>query len=104
MTPGKAKPHGAERLELVVAYLEKPRQGGQLPPKDARAVGSYRRNPISVAHDPEFAGMAPTYWARWAGFNDDVSPWSLPCSMEMAPAAKASDQSGTSGQPLKLVA
>lgn len=79
---GKAKPFGAERLELWVMYQpigSKPGKG-QLPANDAQYIGAYRKNPISVPQHADET-LRPTYWARWAGFHDDVGPWSLACSV-----------------------
>ena len=44
-------------------------------------------------------GMLATYYGRWAGFDDEYSPWSLPCSMVIA-MQEASELK----QPLQLVA
>lgn len=88
---GKAKPFGAERLELWAAYQpigSKPGKG-QLPQSGAQFIGAFRKNPISAAHHAD-ATLRPTYWARWAGFHDDVGPWSLACSVGLRLGASKS--------------
>lgn len=99
LTPhARAKPFGAERLELFVAYLNERPKGSQVPPKDVRYVGWFRKNPINVPHDAEesAAGLRPTYWARWAGHNSgDFGPWSLPCSLAIATEQAAKKASET---------
>lgn len=80
----KAKPRGAERLELWVAYSVPGMEGTKLRKEDARLVGSFKKNPIRVEQDAKrdvrLDGTGkPTYWARWAGFDGEVGPWSLAC-------------------------
>jgi hypothetical protein len=92
----RAKPYGAERLELFVAYGD----SGDSPPSidDARYLGSVRRNPIMVHRDPAQGDRPRTYWARWAGHNDDVGPWSLPASTRFGePCARAGDADAAVG-------
>ena len=80
----KAKPRGAERLELWVAYAGP----GEPPPKVSQAtlVGSFKQSKMLVDQDPkrdmrlEGAGK-PTYWARWVGYDSEVGPWSIACSI-----------------------
>lgn len=81
-----AKPYGAERLEVFIAYTE----AGDPPPtkEDAKYLRSFRKKNIKIEHDPAMGEKRATYWARWAGFNDDVGPWSLPVSMSSATQAK----------------
>lgn len=81
-----AKPYGAERLEVFAVYTEK----GDPPPRieDAKYLGSFRRAKITIEHDPSVGEKRATYWARWAGFNDDVGPWSLPVSFSLAKQEK----------------
>ncbi|HWB21049.1 MAG TPA: hypothetical protein VG711_12160 [Phycisphaerales bacterium] len=89
-----AKPYGAERLELFVAYSGV----GEPKPKvsEAKFLGSYRKNPILVRHDAAMhdAGKLPTYFARWAGFNDDVSAWSLAASQGIARRKADAEEKG----------
>jgi hypothetical protein len=98
-------------LELYVVYGHKPVGSSSLPPRERIHLGAFRKNPILVPHDPQADGKEPTYWARWAGHNDDVSPWSLPCSMSLArknvtqqPQATSGGESGEGEQTLKLAA
>jgi hypothetical protein len=102
----KKKPYGAERLELFVAY-DHDLSGGQLPPSDAIYLGSFRKNPILVRHGEHAKDGEPTYWGRWAGHNDDVSPWSLPATLVKVRAQlqNANPTSAEAGdQPLRKAA
>lgn len=92
----KKKPHGAERLELFVAFGHERGGAGAgssgLPPRDAIYLGSFRKSPILVSHDRwPHAKADPTYWARWAGHNDDVGPWSHPVSLCSPGVRQAAD-------------
>lgn len=89
-TPGsRAKPYGAEALELWVAFS----LPGESWPKvsKARYIGKFKKNPIRVPLDleQEALGGRPTYWARWVGFDNEVGPWSLPMSLAIARAEAA---------------
>ncbi len=83
-----ARPYGAARLELWVAYSGP----GEPRPKvsEARPVGSFTKSKMLVSQDFDMLarGLRPTYYARWAGYNDNkgpnVSEWSLPVSMVLA--------------------
>jgi hypothetical protein len=51
----------------------------------------------------------PTYWARWAGFDGTVGPWSLPLRLSSArkapaKAAKPEQDAGDADQSLRLAA
>jgi hypothetical protein len=103
------KPYGAERLELYVVYGHKPVGSSSLPPRERIHLGAFRKNPILVPHDPLAEGKEPTYWARWAGHNDDVGPWSLPTSLKIArekakEEQKKTSESGEGDQSFKLAA
>jgi hypothetical protein len=81
----KAKPRGAERLELWVAY-SRPGEAGVGGPKvsQARLVGSFKKSKMLVDQDPQRDSRMegdgkPTYWARWVGFDGAAGPWSLAC-------------------------
>jgi len=92
----KAKPHGAARLELWVAYSGP----GEPTPTvaDARLIGSFSKSRMLVKQDLDklAQGLKPTYFARWAGHNDqggtNVSAWSLPCNMSIAARAAGDTQ------------
>lgn len=110
----KAKPYGAERLELWVGY-SKP--GEQRPKReDARLIGTFKKSKMLIDQDPQrdvrmggSEGM-PTYFARWLGHDGKTGPWSLPCWTTIAskPAQNApkvkSDTDEGHAQPLKLAA
>ena len=107
VTNGKTrkKPYGAERLELFVAYVDEVQSMNAQPPDDARYVRSYRKSPIVVMHDKKYLGKAATYWGRWAGFNDDVGPWSLPVSLNHpGQSAESTAHKSVEVQPLKQAA
>lgn len=92
----RAKPYGAAQLELYVAYS---RPGvGEPQPKadDAIYLGPFKKNPIRVPQDAEQEARSarPTYYARWRGFDGEVGPWSLPCSMATA-TVKAREKAST---------
>lgn len=98
LTPNtKAKPYGADRLELFCAYVER---GCDVLPTvhDAQYIGSYRKNPIVVHHGFRLHTCEPVYWARWAGHNCDVGNFSLPCSMPIAAKMKESKQTDKAKQ------
>jgi hypothetical protein len=103
----KKKAYGAERLELFVAYDHKAVNDSNLPPRDAIYLGSFRKNPILVRHGEHAKDGEPTYWGRWAGFNDDVGPWSLPATLVKVRAQlqNANPTSAEAGdQPLRKAA
>jgi hypothetical protein len=77
---GRAKPFGAQTLELRVNIDET--AGGE--PETAKPVGLFSKNPIGVAFDPEHNKKVATYWARWANVRGQVGPWSNPVSMTIA--------------------
>jgi hypothetical protein len=90
MTPkSRAKPPGAERLELFSAYLDEGAKcSGELPPENKKYEGSFKKNPINVPLDFSMGNRRPTFWARWAGFDGEVGPWSLPISRAIAAEAE----------------
>lgn len=107
----KAKPYGAERLELWVAYM----LPGEPTPKreDARPIGTFKRSKMLVKQDPQrdvrqgASGPAPgiggtgmpIYWARWLGHDGQTGPWSLPLfTMIKARPAKPASQA-VEGKP-----
>ncbi len=108
----KAKPRAAERLELWVAYA-KP---GEAQPKVSQAtfVGSFKKSKMLVDQDAQRDSRMegdgkPTYWARWAGFDGTVGPWSLPLRLSSArkapaKAAKPEQDAGDADQSLRLAA
>lgn len=83
-----AKPYGAERLMLWVAYT----LPGEPRPKreDARPTGTFTKSKMLVPQDAQRdvrlgaagpgAGL-PTYWAQWLGHDGGTSPWSLALSV-----------------------
>jgi hypothetical protein len=79
-TEGKAKPFGAQTVELRVAIDEDAATDVNL----AKPVGLFSRNPIGVAFDPGDNKKTATYWARWANVRGQVGPWSVPVSMTIA--------------------
>jgi hypothetical protein len=98
MTPkSRAKPPGAERLELFSAYLDEgAKYRGELPPENKKYEGSFKKNPINVPLDFSMGNRRPTFWARWAGFDGEVGPWSLPISRAIA--AEAELQAARNGE------
>ena len=79
-TEGKAKPFGAQTVELRVAVAETTVADPDL----AKPCGLFSRNPIGVAFDPGDNKKVATYWARWANVRGQVGPWSNPVSMTIA--------------------
>jgi len=83
-TKSKAKPRGAERLELWVAYTAT----GDPKPKPSAAIliGSFKKSKMIVDQDAErdarIGGSSghPTFWARWVGYDGQPGPWSLSVS------------------------
>lgn len=75
-----AKPFGATELQLFVAVDDKPRA----PRAEAKLVGKFTRNPISVSFKSAEGGKVATYYARWASRRGETGPWSLPASMHIA--------------------
>lgn len=112
----KAKPYGAARLELWVAWSG---PGEPVPSySEARPIGSFTKSKMIVPQDSEklAMGLRPTYYARWAGYNDNkgqnVSGWSLPASLaiateaarKQAKAKRTDDVANATDASLKLAA
>jgi hypothetical protein len=80
-TPDRpAKPFGAQNIQIWVAIKET----ATVNEDEAQFYGAFTRNPISVGFAPEDDGKMATYFARWAGGDGQVGPWSLPVSMRIA--------------------
>jgi hypothetical protein len=77
---GKAKPFGAQTVELRVAIDDEAVTDVNL----AKNVGLFSRNPIGVAFEAADNKKVATYWARWANVRGQVGPWSIPVSMTIA--------------------
>jgi hypothetical protein len=75
-----AKPFGATELQLFVAISDKVIADRS----EAKLVGKFTRNPISVGFEPEDGGKRATYYARWVSRRGETGPWSLPVSMHIA--------------------
>jgi hypothetical protein len=81
MTPDSpAKPFGASELQLFVFV------GAAIAtdPAQAKFVGKFTKNPVSVSFDAEDNGKQATYFARWASRRGDVGPWSAPATLAIA--------------------
>ena len=76
----KAKPFGAQTVELRVAITEEGTSDVNL----AKTYGLFSKNPIGVAFEHEDNQKTATYWARWANVRGQVGPWSNPVSMTIA--------------------
>jgi hypothetical protein len=81
MTPDSAaKPFGATELQLFVAVEE----DAVADPAQAKFIGKFTKNPMSVDFAPTDNGKQATYFARWSSRRGEVGPWSLPISMSIA--------------------
>lgn len=81
MTPDSAsKPVGAASLQLFVAI------GDEIiaDPDQAKFVGAFTKNPISVGFVPADNGRQATYYARWASRKGEIGPWSAPVTLAIA--------------------
>src|SRR4051812_40849807 len=76
----KAKPFGAQTVELRVAVTEDGTSDVNL----ARTYGLFSKNPIGVAFEHVDNQKTATYWARWANVRGQAGPWSIPVSMTIA--------------------
>jgi len=76
----KAKPFGAQTVELRVAVTEDGTSDVNL----ARTYGLFSKNPIGVAFEHADNQKTATYWARWANVRGQAGPWSIPVSMTIA--------------------
>lgn len=81
MTPdSSAKPFGATELQLFVAISDE-----LMAPRDeAKLVGKFTRNPISVSFKAADGGKRATYYGRWVSRRGEVGPWSGPVCMHIA--------------------
>jgi hypothetical protein len=76
----RGKPFGATELQLFVAVQDDPVNDWN----EAKFVGKFTRNPMSVTFQPADNGKQATYFARWAGQRGDTGPWSGPVTMAIA--------------------
>ena len=53
-------------------------------PANAKYYGTFTRNPIGVALDPEDRGKVATYFGRWVTAKGLVGPWSPPAHLTIA--------------------
>lgn len=77
-----AKPFGADTLQLFVGV-----EAADVivtNPEDADFYGAFTKNPIGVAFVAADNGKQATYYARWAGKNGEVGPWSAPATLAIA--------------------
>jgi hypothetical protein len=81
--PTRAKPPGVARIELFVELVPEgeptPSHPGEMSGGRLWYLGSFSRNPIEVAFPVPATSMLVVYWARWAGANNDVGPFSRTC-------------------------
>ena len=76
----RARPFGASELQLFLAISTTE----NAPLADARFIGKFTRNPISVEFNEPDNGKFATYYSRWASVRGETGPWSLPVSMAIA--------------------
>jgi len=76
----RRKPEGVMQLQLSMVVGDSPSAN----PEDARLVGLYTKQPITIEHDPEHAGQVATFFGRWVTRKGLVGPWSLPEAMTIA--------------------
>lgn len=76
----RRKPEGVMQLQLSMVVGD----GPATDPGDARLVGLYTKQPITVEHEPEHAGRTATFFGRWITRKGLVGPWSLPEAMTIA--------------------
>jgi hypothetical protein len=75
-----AKPFGATELLLFVAIAA----DIVVDPEEAKFVGKFTKNPVSVGFVADDNGKQATYFARWASRRGDVGPWSSPVTLAIA--------------------
>lgn len=81
LTPDtRAKPFGATELQLFCVVGEEPATN----PDNAKFMGKFTKNPVSVEFGAADNGKQATYFARWSSRKGEVGPWSLPVSMAIA--------------------
>lgn len=81
LTPeSSAKPFGATDLLLFCAVADEDVND----PAQAKFVGKFTRNPISVEFSAGDNQKIATYFARWSNRKGQMGPWSLPISMAIA--------------------
>ena len=78
---GSGKPFGAIGLQLVVHVNDGPGLRGN--PDNAKLVGTFTRNPITVSFSRDDDRKKATYWARWISRRGETGPWSYPTSMSV---------------------
>ena len=54
------------------------------PVENAKYLGQFTRNPMTVRFEPKHDGLVATYYGRWASRRGEVGPWSLPVSLRVA--------------------
>ena len=76
----RAKPHGAQALQLFMVVDDE----NAIDPREARFVGNFTSNPMTVTYAGRDRGKQATFFARWCGRRNQVGQWSLPVSMTIA--------------------
>jgi hypothetical protein len=76
----RARPFGASELQMFLAISETE----NAPLSQAKFIGKFTRNPISVEFTEADNGKFATYYGRWASVRGETGPWSLPVSMAIA--------------------
>ena len=79
-----AKPFGATELQLFVTVDNDQQASTKGDPNDAKLVGKFTRNPISVDFTAKDGGKSATYYARWVSRRGETGPWSAPVTMHIA--------------------
>ncbi len=76
----RGKPFGASDCLLFCTIGEEPATN----PDDAKFIGKFTKNPISVEFSAGDNTKIATYFAKWSSRKGEVGPWSLPISMAIA--------------------
>ena len=81
MTPDRsAKPFGATELQLFGTVGD----AIATDPAEARFIGKFTRNPVSISYAAGENRKQATYFARWASRRGEFGPWSLAASFAIA--------------------
>jgi hypothetical protein len=81
LTPeNRGRPFGASELLLWVAVDDEPVTDWN----EAKFIGKFTKNPMTVTYQPGDNGKQATYFAKWAGRRGDTSNWSSPVSLAIA--------------------
>ncbi len=75
-----AKPFGATELQLFVAISDEAFASRD----EAKLVGKFTKNPVSVKFTAPDGGKRATYYGRWVSRRGETGPWSVPVSLHIA--------------------